>query len=242
MLIGNLKQFGILSIVLCLVPVVGGCSRKPATQNGPKAKAGTKIPLNFDQTKKDAQQGDAAAQNLLGEIWLKGDGAPADAKAAADWFKKSADQGNASAQFNLGTLFEAGQGVPLDYARAVEWYRKAAEQGHAAAQYSLAAMYVYGRGVERNDAQALHWLAKAAHQGDALAQFAMGERCRTGTGVPKDLVEAFKWFMLSSGQNVSDATALLNDIKAQMNRDQIAEGRKRARQFVPKTSPASGGK
>ena len=68
----------------------------------------------------------------------------------------------------------------------------------------------------------------------------MGERYRAGTGVPKDLVEAFKWFSLSAAQNVADATRLLDEIKPQMNRDQIAEGRKRAQQFVPKTAGASG--
>jgi TPR repeat protein len=242
MCIGDLKQFGLLLIVLSLVSLAGGCSKEPATQTGASAKAATKIPPNFEQTTRAAEQGDAVAQNLLGEMLLKRDGAPADTKAAADWFRKSADQGNVLAQFNLGPLFEAGQGVPFDYARAAEWYRKAAEQGLAAAQYSLAAMYVYARGVERNDAEALRWLDRAAQQGDALAQFAMGERCRTGTGVSKDLVEAYKWFTLASGQNVSDAATLLNEIKAQMNRDQIAEGRKQARQFVPKSSAASAGK
>lgn len=148
--------------------------------------------------------------------------------------KAKAEQGDAAAQYNLGMLYEAGQGTALDYTKAAEWYRKAAEQGHPAAQYSLAVMYVYARGVEANDQEALTWLKRAAEQGEPMAQYALGERYLAGTGVPKDLVAAYKWFALAADQDVPDATKALDQIKPQMNRNQIAEGRQRARQFAPK--------
>ncbi|PYM14465.1 MAG: sel1 repeat family protein [Verrucomicrobia bacterium] len=229
MVTANLEPLSLLVISLALVS--GGCSRGPSTQTALEARADAAATANFDQTKQKAEQGDAIAQNLLGQLYLQGQGTRQDPKAAAEWFKKSAEQGHGDGQFNLGTLFEAGQGVVLDYTWAAEWYRKAAEQGHTAAQYSLAAMYVYARGVERNDAEALKWLGKAAQQGDALAQYAMGERHKTGTGVPRDLIEAFKWFTLAAAQKVVDAATALDEIQSRMTRDQIAEGRKRAEQF-----------
>src|SRR6185503_12854376 len=70
---------------------------------------------DFNQTKAKADQGDAAAQNLLGELYLNGQGVRPDSKAAAEWFTRSAQLGHALAQLNLGMLFEAGQGVAVDY-------------------------------------------------------------------------------------------------------------------------------
>lgn len=72
-----------------------------------------------------AEQGDAAAQNYVGEINEKGLGVPADYKAAADWYRRAAEQGYAPAQINLGELYERGLGVPRDPAEAQRWYRRA---------------------------------------------------------------------------------------------------------------------
>jgi hypothetical protein len=229
-LFSRLRSVG---VALTAVLVAGGCSKESPTSDSPSAKPNAAA-VPFESTKKMADQGDAAAQNILGELCLKGQGVRQDSKVAAEWFRKSADQGHAPAEFNLGTLYEAGQGVPFDYASAAEWYRKSAERGHAGAQYSLAVMYVYARGVARNDPEALKWLTRAAEQGEPMAAYAMGERYRNGTGVLLDLAEAYKWFSVAANQNVSDAATALKEIKAKMTSDQIAEGRKRMQQFSPK--------
>jgi uncharacterized protein len=189
-----------------------------------------------------AEKGAAAAQNQMGELYLYGRGIRPDSKVAAGWFEKSAAQGYAAAQLNLGMLFDAGQGVPMDYARAVEWFRKAAGQGLSAAQYNLAAMFAYGRGVGRDEREAVRWLTLAAGQGYGLAEFGLGHRYIAGTGVPVDLVEAFKWLKLAEAAKISGAADALDEIKEKMSGAEIAEGLKRARQFVPKIAEASGTK
>ncbi|HKS38408.1 MAG TPA: tetratricopeptide repeat protein, partial [Verrucomicrobiae bacterium] len=237
-LTSKLRRCLFTEVTLCVVLIVGGCSRESSGEGGPSS---AEAVANRDETRRKAEQGDALAQNLLGELCLKGQGVPQDFKTAAEWFRKSADQSHPPAEFNLGTLYEAGQGVPFDYARAAEWYRKSAEHGYAAAQYSLAVMYVYARGVERNDTEALKWLGLAARQGEPMAAYAMGERCRSGTGVPQDLPEAYKWFDIAAKQNVADAANALKEIQAKMSREQIAEGRNRAKAFVPqKGTPVEG--
>ena len=197
---------------------------------------------DFNQTKAKADQGDAAAQNLLGELYLNGQGVRPDSKAAAEWFTRSAQQGHGLAQLNLGMLFEAGQGVAVDYAQAVSWYQKAAEQGLPGAQYSLAVTYAYARGVPRNDREALKWLTRAAEQGHGLSEYALAHRYIAGLGVPEDLTEAFKWLTLAASQNISDAATVLEEIKPKMKREQIAEGRKRAQQFRPAAPSADAAK
>jgi hypothetical protein len=49
-----------------------------------------------------AQEGDAAAQLYVGEIFEKGLGSQVDYQAAAQWYEKAANQGNFQAQLNLG--------------------------------------------------------------------------------------------------------------------------------------------
>ncbi|WP_440996025.1 caspase family protein [Arhodomonas sp. SL1] len=72
-----------------------------------------------------AEEGDAEAQNYVGEIFEKGLGQEPDYVSAAKWYQRAADQGLARAQINLGFLYEKGLGVEKDLATALNWYRKA---------------------------------------------------------------------------------------------------------------------
>jgi predicted nucleic acid-binding Zn-ribbon protein len=73
-----------------------------------------------------AEQGDAAAQSYVGEIFERGLGIPADYGAAATWYQRAAERGNSRAAINLGNLYEQGLGVPKDPPQALNWYRRAA--------------------------------------------------------------------------------------------------------------------
>lgn len=85
-----------------------------------------------------AQEGDAAAQLTVGEIFEKGLGTQADYKAAAQWYEKAANQGNSQAQLNLGHLYEKGLGVAENKDTALRWYRKSAGLEDAGIQFAPA--------------------------------------------------------------------------------------------------------
>ena len=85
-----------------------------------------------------AQEGDAAAQVTVGEIFEKGLGISADYQAAAQWYEKAAAQGNFQAQLNLGHLYEKGLGVPQNKEAAMRWYRKSAGLEEAGLQFAPA--------------------------------------------------------------------------------------------------------
>jgi Caspase domain/Sel1 repeat len=71
-----------------------------------------------------AQEGDADAQNKVGEIYERGMGTHPDYEQAALWYKRAAEQGFSRAEINLGFLYEKGLGVPKDLQTALNWYRK----------------------------------------------------------------------------------------------------------------------
>lgn len=83
--------------------------------------AGDYVPA-LQEWKPLAEQGDAAAQLLLGSMYLNGEGVPQDFKAALKWNRKAAEQGDADAQYNLGSMYEFGEGVTQDKVLAHMWY------------------------------------------------------------------------------------------------------------------------
>ena len=184
--------------------------------------------------KAKAEAGDAEAQQTLGTMYVKGQSVIQDYAAAAKWYRLAANQGNPEGQNSLGELYEAGQGVKRDEVQAAQWYRKAADQGNVGGEYNLAVLYEFGRGVPKDPAQAGGWFGLAADQGDGLAQFDIGQRCERGLGVPVDRVEAYKWYSLAAAENITDAAKFRDDLKSNMSREEIAEGKRRARAFVPK--------
>lgn len=75
--------------------------------------------------RKAADQGHAAAQNLLGVCYLDGYAVPVDRSEAAKWFLKSAEQGEAAACYNLAGCYQVGgDNLITDYAEAAKWYKK----------------------------------------------------------------------------------------------------------------------
>ncbi len=72
-----------------------------------------------------AEDGDADAQNTVGEIFEQGLGTEPNFEVAALWYGRAAEQGHKTALFNLGTLYETGRGVPQDKVRALNLYRRA---------------------------------------------------------------------------------------------------------------------
>ena len=124
----------------------------------------------FHWLREAANDGDAAAQNNLGLMYLNGQGVLPNPQTAVKWFRQAAEQEDTGAQFNLALSYETGRGVDQDYTVAAEWYRRAADGGEPAAQKNLGIMYFLGQGVQRDFVAAHTWLNLAAAQGDAGAR------------------------------------------------------------------------
>ena len=81
--------------------------------------------------------GDRAAQYVLGEKYLEGEGVKCSHREAAIWFRKSALQGHPSAQYNLGYLYLQGKGLKQNNKEALIWLNKAAAQGNKEAKKQI---------------------------------------------------------------------------------------------------------
>jgi TPR repeat protein len=119
--------------------------------------------------RKAAEQGDAAAQFIMGLVYFDGRGVAQDDRQAEAWYRKSAEQGYASAQVNLGLMYFFGRGVSKDDQQAVAWLRKAADKGNAFGQYGLGLVYMVGRGVPKDNELAYFWFMLAGAKGHHAA-------------------------------------------------------------------------
>ena len=92
-------------------------------------------------------------------------------------------------------------------------------------------------GVPQNFREAFACSRKAAEQGLWNAQVSVGWKYQLGKGVPADLVEAYKWFNLAAAQD-ANAISFRDDIMKSLTAEQIAEGQRRAAEFVPRKTAA----
>ena len=85
-------------------------------------------------------------------------------------------------------------------------------------------MYANGEGVPENYAEAVKWYRKAADHGDADAQNNLGLMYAMGNGVPENSISAYVWLSMAKTQGQTNAAKVLDIIKPDMTKQQIADG------------------
>ena len=153
-----------------------------------------------------ATQGDAEAQNALGNAYTNGQlGLPPDFAEALKWYRLAGDKKFAAAQFNLGLVSELGRGCVKDEAQTFKYYLLAAEQGYAPAQFNVGNMYSAGRGVGQDFFEANLWFKQAADNGLVEAQFNLALAHESGRGLKKDEAQAARWYQLAADHGYAPA-------------------------------------
>jgi hypothetical protein len=135
---------------------------------------------------------------------------------AVDQLRADADKGQADAQAELGIRFLFGNGVAKDYVEAVKWFRKAPEQGNPLAQADLGYCYVNGYGTKN--------------------AFGITDKFG-GALIQKDVVWGYMWYNLAAAQGQKEAVQNLGILEKEMTPEQIAEGQRLSREFIPRPPP-----
>lgn len=120
-----------------------------------------------------AENGNTAAQALLGVIHEAGLGIKQDKAKAADWYSLAAAKGDAGSAMQLAQLYLLGTGVAADKKKAADLFEEAANAGNASALYNLALLYQEGEGRPFNEQKSRELLEEAAKQNDPEAQYAL---------------------------------------------------------------------
>jgi TPR repeat protein len=130
-----------------------------------------------------------------------------------------AAEGEAEALLELGLAYSGGRMVERDLGRAVEYFRLAFERGLEEPIYLLAAAYEEGGDGLRPDlAESFYWWMQAARYG--RLDLAVQACCRVGRAyaegevVNKDLVQAVFWLEKAARKGLTEARALLDELKS----------------------------
>ena len=137
--------------------------------------------------RKAAEQGDAKAEEFLGECYYEGKGVTQDYSQAAYWCKKAAEQGRAKAQLRIGALYASGDGVNKDNDLAEEWLTKVMDNQESSENLKLRATLILDIIGIVNQA------ATNDHKYVDLGLSVMWATCNVGATKPEDYGDFFAW-------------------------------------------------
>ncbi|WP_106751442.1 SEL1-like repeat protein [Pannonibacter carbonis] len=140
-----------------------------------------------------AEEGDKAAQTLVGVLHETGLGIAQDKTKAAEWYQLAAIAGDMGAAYRLGQMYLTGDGVTADKKKAADLFEKAAEAGNPAAMYNLAILFQSGEGRPYDEAEANRLLQQAAELEDVEAQYALGLQFLEGNETVRDPIRGANW-------------------------------------------------
>jgi TPR repeat protein len=86
---------------------------------------------------REAEEGNAMAQHLLGTLYQTGRGVERDPEAGFLWCLKAAQGGVREAQFQVGLMYLQGEGVTENEEKAIDWLWEAADRGYPQASEIL---------------------------------------------------------------------------------------------------------
>lgn len=152
-----------------------------------------------------AEEGNADAQNQLGDAYYDGIGVEQDYIQAFEWYLRAAEQGHGKAQYNVAYAYANGTGTQKNTDEAIKWYGKSADQGVALAQYVLAKMFIGGQYLEQDLTKGLDLLHKASNQGLDLAQYDLGTIYLEGKIVESDTDKGIEYLKFAADQGYKDA-------------------------------------
>lgn len=190
--------------------------------------------LAFFLTERNAGQGRASAQRILGLLYSKGIGVEPDPHKAISWWLESARNGDMVAQYNLGISYHQGDMVERDVVAAMRFLMAAAAQGDDEAKAYLPRVEAdlsapQRQRLHREQASVLPGeapvkappadLLEAAEAGDAEAQSALGRWY--GENVPNSPY-ASKWFKRAAEQGLPKAMHNLGVLAFQADDRELA--------------------
>lgn len=138
--------------------------------------------LAFEALTVYAENGNPAAMNNLGILYLKGWGTTTNPEKASEWFEKAGAAGCADGYVNAGLYCKRQN----DTNEARRYFNRSTDYYHPTGYYLLGCMDYYGEGCTPDYEKAFKHFKDAASFGDIAAVYMLGECYRDGKGVEVD--------------------------------------------------------
>jgi TPR repeat protein len=179
-----------------------------------------------------AEQGDANAMAIMGEMLMRGQGGARDELKARTFITQAQEAGSIRATYALGQMNLNGNLVAKDEAKGIALIKQAAEQRFPQAQVDMGA-WLYGglRGFEKNEPVALTWFQEAAAQDNPAAMGWMGFYYEQGKGgVTADPLVALDWYK-KAGERANASAMVSAGVMYALGKGVSADGAEALRWF-----------
>jgi TPR repeat protein len=167
---------------------------------------------------KGAQRGDAIAQRVVGDFYMRGVGVDRSTIDAENWLTASVDQGDTAAMVLLGGLILESPENAARFPLAVELFRRAAAQGNTDAEYNLGVCLRRGLGVKPDAKAAERSYRAAAERNHVSAQLALGDLIAERAATDAEGFEARLWYRLAADRGHAAAKARLAEVEGSPRR------------------------
>ena len=117
------------SMAAAALTVVSGMAWAGPLEDGIAAHQSANYAVALNTFRTLAEQGSAAAQFNLGQMYRLAQGVPRDYVDAAKWYHLAAEQGDAQSQYNLGVMYYNAQGVSRNFVFSHMWLTLSATSG-----------------------------------------------------------------------------------------------------------------
>jgi TPR repeat protein len=173
-----------------------------------------------------AEQGDAEAQNAIGDMYFEGKGIPRNYDSARKWYALSAEQDYPEALDNLGFMHLHGIGMSINELKAASYFAQSLKMNNALGYYHYGVIHRGNHGIPPDGEFSERLLAEAlrlgvldrtrnnAEKGFARDQTRIGYMHWLGILLPESQTEAMKWFRLAAEQGDSLALTYLAEMYA----------------------------
>jgi TPR repeat protein len=199
-----------------------------AREDGNEAEAGKALT-------RAAELGHPLAQLDLGCALAVAPDGVKDMTLAYQWLERAANQEVGLAQALLAGLLETGSGTMQNESAAEKWRTRSMRtlRFDAAGLCDVGSCYLEARVVSKDLKRAFGYFLRAAELGSPIAQNNVGYWLSVGIETRRDPIEGYKWLWLAARQDEPRATANLQAAIAQLTPTELAEGTRRAMDFVP---------
>lgn len=153
----------------------------------------------------EASKGDPRASELVGFLYLKGQGTPQNYALAYKYLRLAAEAGQANAQANLGVMLNNAWGTEKNPTQAFKFFELAARKDNPFAQVQAAKMLLQGQGTEKDIDKAVEYLKKAAELKNPEAELLIALLIQQKLIDEEQPLQAF--YLLQSAAEKGNATA-----------------------------------
>ena len=168
-----------------------------------------------------ANKGDPAAQNMIGEMYGRGEGVGQNDAEALRWFTLAAEQKNHEAETNLGITYREGYGVTRNYDQAFAWLSLAAKAQYPAAIYHLGVMYEHEMLIAEDEDVWIDMYEHAAELGYGPAQARIGHMYENGVVFDQSYSDAIYWYNLATAHG--ETTAIISLAQLYINGEGVTQ-------------------